>query len=128
LVDQVFGVFLSLLLLLAAPFGIVHAASSFTATTAVSAAGDPTYAIIHYFRTDGDYGDHTTGDYNDFWGLHLWGAGIDAGEGTEWTSPKPFLGEDEYGRFAWVKLVPGATEVNFMGLSGFRNDNLPYFQ
>ena len=70
LVDQVFGVLISLLLLLAAPFGIVQAASSFTATTAISAAGDPTYAIIQYFRGDGDYGDHTTGDYNDFWGLH----------------------------------------------------------
>jgi hypothetical protein len=27
------------------------------------------YAIIHYFRADGDYGDHTTGDFNDFWGV-----------------------------------------------------------
>ena len=122
LVDQVFGVLLSLLLVLATPFGIVQAASSFTATTVVSPAGDPTYAIIHYFRSDGDYGDHTTGDYNDFWGLHLWGVGIDAGEVTDWTSPKPFLGEDEYGRFAWVKLVPGATEVNFIIHRGDQKD------
>ena len=63
-------------------------------------SGDNPYAIIHYLRTDGDYGDHSTGDYNDFWGLHLWGDAIDPGEVTEWTSPKPFLGEDEYGRFA----------------------------
>ena len=75
---------------------------------------EPTYAIIHYFRADGDYGDHTTGDFNDFWGLHLWGAGIDPSEVTDWTSPKPFLGETENGRFAWVKLVPGATDVNFI--------------
>ncbi len=71
----------------------------------------PGYAIIHYLRTDGDYGDDTTGDYNDFWGLHLWG---DIDETIEWTAPKPFLGEDEYGRFAWVKLTPGASDVGFI--------------
>ncbi len=71
----------------------------------------PGYAIVHYLRTDGDYGDETTGDYNDFWGLHLWG---DIDETIEWTAPKPFLGEDEYGRFAWVKLAPGASEVGFI--------------
>ena len=87
---------------------------SLNPTTATTTTDGSTYAILHYFRADGDYGDHTTGDFNDFWGLHLWGAGIDAAEMTDWTSPKPFLGEDEYGRFAWVKLVPGATEVNFI--------------
>ena len=69
------------------------------------------YAIIHYFRDDGDYGDHTTGDYNDYWGLHLWG---DIEETIEWTAPKPFLGEDEYGRFAWVKLAENASNVGFI--------------
>ena len=59
-------------------------------------------AVIHYHRPDGDYGDPTSDDYNDFWGLHLWGDGIDPAEGTDWTAPKPFLGEDEYGRFAWI--------------------------
>jgi hypothetical protein len=78
------------------------------------AVATPDYAIIHYVRTDGDYGDHTTGDFNDYWGLHLWGSGIDAGEVTGWTDPKPFLGEDEYGRFAWIKLAPDATEVWFI--------------
>jgi pullulanase-type alpha-1,6-glucosidase len=80
------------------------------------------YAIVHYYRGDGDYGDHTTGDYNDYWGLHLWGDGIDPGEGTEWTSPKPFLGEDEYGRFAWIKLAPGAGIVNFIVHRGDTKD------
>jgi len=73
-----------------------------------------TYAIVHYFREDGDYGDHTTGDFNNFWGLHLWGEGIDASEVTEWTSPKPFLGEDEFGRFAWIKLGDPSQPVNFI--------------
>jgi pullulanase-type alpha-1,6-glucosidase len=71
----------------------------------------PQYAIIHYYRADGDYGDHTTGDYNDYWGLHLWG---DIEETIEWTSPKPFLGETAYGRFAWVKLAPNAQNVGFI--------------
>jgi glycosidase len=69
------------------------------------------YAIIHYYRDDGDYGDHTTGDFNDYWGLHLWG---DIDETIEWTAPKPFLGDDEYGRFAWVKLAENATNVGFI--------------
>lgn len=77
-------------------------------------ANESNYAILHYFRADGDYGDHTSGDFNDYWGLHLWGADIDPAEVTDWTRPKPFLGETEYGRFAWVKLAPGATEVNFI--------------
>lgn len=72
------------------------------------------YAVIHYQRTAGDYGDHTTGNYNDFWGLHLWGDGLGAGEGTEWTTPKPFLGEDSYGKFAWIKLQDSSKDVNFI--------------
>jgi pullulanase-type alpha-1,6-glucosidase len=77
------------------------------------------YAIIHYLRTDGDYGDHTTGDYNDFWGLHLWG---DIDETIEWTAPKPFLGEDDYGRFAWVDVGSAATEVGFIVHRGDTKD------
>lgn len=75
---------------------------------------DIPYAIIHYLRTDGDYGDHTTGDFNDFWGLHLWGEAIDASEVTDWPNPKPFLGEDDYGRFAWIKLADASQDVNFI--------------
>ncbi|HEX6332494.1 MAG TPA: alpha-amylase family glycosyl hydrolase [Actinomycetota bacterium] len=72
------------------------------------------YALIHYQRPAGDYGDHTTGDFNDFWGLHLWGNAIAVSEATDWTSPKPFLGEDEYGRFAWVELADDTQPVNFI--------------
>ena len=82
-------------------------------------SGTRPYAVIHYLRDDGDYGDHTTGDYNDFWGLHLWG---DIDETIEWTAPKPFLGEDEYGRFAWVKLAPNATHVGFIVHRGDTKD------
>jgi len=80
------------------------------------------YAVIHYFRTDGDYGDPTTGEFNDYWGLHLWGEAIDPGEGTEWAHPKPFLGEDDYGRFAWVELADNAQVVNFIVHRGDTKD------
>jgi pullulanase-type alpha-1,6-glucosidase len=75
------------------------------------------YAVVHYLRSDGDYGDHTdhtTGNYADYWGLHLWGDAIDPAEVTEWTAPKPFLGEDAYGRFAWIKLQDATKDVNFI--------------
>jgi hypothetical protein len=78
------------------------------------AAPTTPYAVIHYQRPAGDYGDHTTGDAGDFWGLHLWGNAIDPSEVTDWTGPKPFLGEDEYGRFAFVKLIDDTQPVNFI--------------
>ena len=30
------------------------------------------FATIHYHRDDGDYGDNTSPDFNDFWGMHVW--------------------------------------------------------
>ena len=93
---------------------IIFTFDSATNVLTVSAGAAAAYAIIHYYRADGDYGDHTTGDFNDYWGLHLWGDGIDPSEATEWTAPKPFLGQDQYGRFAWVKLAPGGGTVNFI--------------
>ena len=81
--------------------------------------GDAKYGIIHYLRGDGVYGDHTTGDFNDFWGLHLWDG---VASPTEWPSPLPFLGEDEYGRFAWFELNPGADNVGFIVHRGDTKD------
>jgi len=94
-----------------------------TVTVTSTPCFNPTaHAVIHYFRDDGDYGDHTTGDFNDFWGLHLWG---DIDEVIEWTAPKPFLGEDEYGRFAWVMLQPDARNVGFIVHRGDSKDTDP---
>jgi hypothetical protein len=37
------------------------------------------FATIHYRRPAGDYGDPTSTDFNDFWGLHVWtGAATEA--------------------------------------------------
>ncbi len=80
------------------------------------------YVLIHYNRPARDYGDHTTGNFNDFWGLHLWGDAIDPAEVTEWPTPKPFLGEDEYGRFAFVKLANDSRPVNFIVHRGDAKD------
>lgn len=82
----------------------------------------PKYAIIHYWREDGDYGDHTTGDYNDFWGLHIFGDAVADGSATEWTQPLPFLGEDEYGRFAWIPLAPSGDTLGFIVHRGDTKD------
>ncbi|KUO23105.1 pullulanase-type alpha-1,6-glucosidase [Streptomyces dysideae] len=62
------------------------------------------HAIVHYKRTDGDYGD---------WGLYAWGDLAD-GESTEWPDSHPFTGRDAYGAFAYVKLKPGASNVGFL--------------
>ncbi|SCL24342.1 pullulanase-type alpha-1,6-glucosidase [Micromonospora inyonensis] len=62
------------------------------------------WAIVHYQRPDGDYAD---------WGIYAWGD-IDPAYVTEWPKGQPFAGQDAYGRFAWVKLKPGAKSVGFL--------------
>ncbi|MEU0003688.1 pullulanase-type alpha-1,6-glucosidase [Streptomyces sp. NPDC006314] len=70
----------------------------------VPTASSRDYAIVHYKRTDGDYGD---------WGLYAWGDLAD-GEATNWPASHPFTGRDAYGAFAYVKLRPGASNVGFL--------------
>ena len=53
-------------------------------------AGLSTWDMVQRFGAHmpgGSYGDPTSGDFNDFWGLHLWGDSIDPSEGTEWDAP-----------------------------------------
>jgi glycosidase len=76
-------------------------------------AATPGYAVIHYTRADGAYDD---------WGLHLWGDGLDPADVTDWTAPKPFVGEDEYGRFGFARLTDTARPVNFIVHSGDTKD------
>jgi pullulanase-type alpha-1,6-glucosidase len=77
------------------------------------------YLVVHYNRADGDYGDPTSSDYNDFWGLHAFG---DIDQTVEWTDPVRFWGEDEFGQFAWVKLTPGASNVGIIVHRGDEKD------
>ncbi|MGW5668799.1 pullulanase-type alpha-1,6-glucosidase [Micromonospora sp. NPDC003776] len=71
-------------------------------TPAQSASRD--WAIVHYQRPAGGYAD---------WGLYTWGD-IDPAYQTDWPNGQPFAGEDSFGRFAWVKLKPGAKSVGFL--------------
>ena len=75
--------------------------------------GTPDYAVVHYQRPAGDY---------DGWGFHFWG---DIDQTVEWTSPVPLAGEDAYGPFAWVKLLPNAAEVGFIPHKGDEKDPGP---
>jgi pullulanase-type alpha-1,6-glucosidase len=65
-------------------------------------AASADYAIVHYQRPAGDYTP---------WSLYAWG---DIQEPMTWPTGASFAGEDSYGRFAWVKLKPGAVNVGFL--------------
>ncbi|MFI2712417.1 pullulanase-type alpha-1,6-glucosidase [Micromonospora sp. NPDC018662] len=81
------------------------AAARTTGTVGTPAQGaSRDWAIVHYQRPAGGYAD---------WGLYAWGD-IDPAYATEWPKGQPFAGEDAYGRFAWVKLKPGAKSVGFL--------------
>ncbi|GAA0561137.1 pullulanase-type alpha-1,6-glucosidase [Paractinoplanes ferrugineus] len=64
----------------------------------------PGYAVVHYQRPAGDY---------DNYGLYVWGD-VDDSMATTWPAGQPFVGADAYGKFAYVKLKPGAKTVNFI--------------
>jgi len=66
--------------------------------------GSRDWLVVHYDRPAGDYAG---------WGLYTWGD-IDPAWQTQWPAGQPFAGEDAYGRFAWVKLKPGAKSVGFV--------------
>ncbi|MGW2520989.1 pullulanase-type alpha-1,6-glucosidase [Streptomyces sp. NPDC001617] len=94
---------------------VVDTAGHTASATAASTTGTPPateiptassrdYAIVHYKRTDGDYGN---------WGLYAWGDLAD-GEATTWPASHPFVGRDAYGAFAYVKLKAGASNVGFL--------------
>ncbi|MGC5566160.1 pullulanase-type alpha-1,6-glucosidase [Streptomyces sp. FR-108] len=70
----------------------------------VPTASSRDYAVVHYKRADGDYTD---------WRLYAWGD-LAEGEETTWPAGHDFVGRDAYGAFAYVKLKPGASAVNFL--------------
>ncbi|MFE7076520.1 pullulanase-type alpha-1,6-glucosidase [Streptomyces sp. NPDC057620] len=94
---------------------VVDSAGRTASATAASTTGTPPAeevptassredAIVHYKRADGDYTD---------WRLYAWGD-IAEGEETTWPAGHDFVGRDAYGAFAYVKLKPGASAVNFL--------------
>lgn len=66
------------------------------------------WLVVHYQRSD-----------YDGWGLHVWG---DVEQPTEWGAPLPLTGEDSFGRFAWIRLKPGATGVGIIAHKGDEKD------
>nr|WP_260408027.1 pullulanase-type alpha-1,6-glucosidase [Planomonospora venezuelensis] len=66
------------------------------------------WLVVHYQRSD-----------YDGWGLHVWG---DVASPTDWGRPLPLTGEDAYGRFAWIKLKPGAANVGIIAHKGDEKD------
>ncbi|MEU7819508.1 pullulanase-type alpha-1,6-glucosidase [Catellatospora sp. NPDC049133] len=90
--------------------GAGRTASTTSAITVASPAqaAQREYVLVHYQRGDGDY---------DPWGLYTWGD-VDGSMQHPWPQGQPFAGEDSYGRFAWVKVKPGATNVGFLVVNG----------
>jgi Bacterial pullanase-associated domain/Alpha amylase, C-terminal all-beta domain len=78
--------------------------------------------VIHYIRSDRDYGDPSSSDYNDLWGLHLWGEALATGEETEWTKPRAFDQTDACGRYTVVALADDTQPINFIVHRGDRKD------
>ncbi|MDQ1039107.1 pullulanase-type alpha-1,6-glucosidase [Streptomyces sp. V3I8] len=94
---------------------VIDSAGRTASATAASTTGTPPapevptvssrdHAIVHYKREDADYTD---------WRLYAWGDLAD-GEETTWPEGHDFTGRDAYGAFAYVKLKPGASAVNFL--------------
>lgn len=77
--------------------------STITVGTAVTTTS-PDYAVVHYQRPAGGYDDY---------GLYVFGD-VDPSMTTTWPAGQPFVGEDAYGRFAYVKLAPNAKNVGFI--------------
>ena len=81
------------------------------------------FAVIHYHRPDGDYGDATSTNYNDFWGVHTWAGHLDPD--PEWTSPIKPAGTDRFGVFFQLDLDADATELAYILHRGDTKDPNP---
>ena len=79
------------------------------------------YATIHYRRPAGDYGDATSSNYVDFWGLHTWDGAADPG----WTTPRTPTGEDLFGVVFEVPLNTGAERMGYILHRGDEKDPGP---
>jgi len=69
------------------------------------------FALLHYRRPAGDYGDYTSADYADYWGLHLWG---DTTETVEWANPLKAIGQDRFGVVFQIGLTPNPNEIGYI--------------
>ena len=79
------------------------------------------YATIHYRRPAGDYGDFTSSNYLDFWGLHTWEGAPDPG----WTTPRKPVAQDGFGLVFEVPLLPDADWMGYLLHRGDEKDPGP---
>lgn len=70
------------------------------------------YAMIHYHRPDGEYGDwaNASADFTQFWGLHTFGGAADPG----WETPRRPAGEDAFGVYFKVVYEAGAEGFGYI--------------
>ncbi|RIK37201.1 MAG: DUF3372 domain-containing protein, partial [Chloroflexi bacterium] len=78
-------------------------------------------ATIHYHRPAGDYGDYSSNNFNDFWGLHTW---LGADDPT-WATPRKATGQDLFGVFFEVPLFENAAELGYILHRGDEKDPGP---
>jgi pullulanase-type alpha-1,6-glucosidase len=81
------------------------------------------YALIHYRRPDGDYGDPTSPDFTNFWGLHVWEGSAETG--VTWQTPLREVGRDAYGQVFKIRLVDDAPALAFIVHRGDNKDPAP---
>ena len=73
------------------------------------------YVIFNYYRPDGDYGDFSSGDFNDFWGMHVWGNAIHPDDlNPAWDDPVRFSGVDACGAYVALRVVDPTQPVNYI--------------
>jgi pullulanase len=93
------------------------AASTVSSPVAGGARIDRTrspWLIVHFQCADDAY--HG-------WAAHVWGD-IDPGAVTRYPSGHPFVGEDAFGRFAYVRLAEDAREVGFVIVDSIGNKDV----
>jgi hypothetical protein len=81
------------------------------------------FVDIHYHRPDGDYGDATSNDFNDFWGMHVW-TGAKA-PNPSWQEPVKPAGRDAFGVYFRVPLVDAAPTLSYILHRGDTKDPGP---
>lgn len=79
-------------------------------------------AVIHYLRADGDYGNPESGDFNDYWGLHIWGESLAPGQEPSWTEPRRFESRDACGPYTVIELQDDTQPVHFIVHRGNTKD------
>jgi len=86
----------------------------------------PTVFRLHYQRAAGDYGETNSSNFLDFWGLHLWGAGLASGQSSaSWEQPMKPTGQDAYGVYYDIQLTGNGLPFGYILHRGNQKDPGP---